>query len=201
MAKETWKCQWCGVSDTHEKDMNIELVGDKKPLKKRYHKHCHVEYLKDKKFKEEEQIKQDALDLVLKDIYGVKQIPTQAWTLLQHMRNGDPVFGKRQRISKRYKEGYDYLLIKETFEYCSETIEYWNSVKNFDGFMGAFKYALSIVIDKIYIVEQRVKDREKRKQLIEMHLEKVEAEGFEDFETSYKKPSKSSNDLSDFLDD
>lgn len=198
--KTTWKCQLCGVSDTHEDDMDFEMAGTKKPLKMRYHKDCFIEHLKAKEFRAEDQLKQDALDQTLKEIYGVSQVPSQAWTLLEKLRNGDRVFGAKQTLSKRYKEGYDYLLIKETFEYCSETIEYWNSVKNFNGFMGAFKYALTIVIDKIYIVEQRAKQREKQKIMVEKHIENIDVEDY-GYESSYKKPSKSKADITDFLDD
>lgn len=198
--KTTWKCQHCEISDTHEDDMEFEMVGDKKPVKRRYHKHCWQEHLKDKEFKADEQVKKDALNEVLKEIYGVKEIPNHAWALLEKLRGGNPVFGAKQNIGKRYKEGYEYPLIKETFEYCSDTIEYWNSVKNFDGFMRAFKYALSIIIDKIYVVEQRVKQREKQEILIEKHIENME-DGSQGFESSYKKPSKSNTDITDFLDD
>ncbi len=194
------KCQYCGLKDTDKKDMEVEVVGITKPLNKYYHKDCHKEFLKEKAFKEEEAKKMDVLDATIKSIYGVKEVPNQAFTFLQKLRNGEKVFGNSQRVTKRYKEGYDYLLIAETFEYCRDTIEYWNRVKDFNGFMGAFRYALSIIIDKIYIVEQKVKQREDQKRLIEKHFESI-SEDDHVFETNYKKPTKSKNDISDFLDD
>lgn len=198
MAKNTRKCQWCkkeGILD----DMTFEMVGKTKPVKKFFHKICHEEYLKDKKFKEKELMELDELVNTIKNIYGVKELPRTAYTLLQNLRNGERVFGNRQQVGKRYKQGYKYSLIKDTFEYCSDTIEYWNSVKNFDSFMSAFKYALTIVIDKIYYVEQREIEKEKKKRMIEKHLQEVTDSGI--FESSYKKVSKNTADISDFLDD
>jgi hypothetical protein len=175
------------------------ITTGKKPVYKRYHKHCHELYLKDKEFREQEQIKKDALNETIKEIYGVKDIPNQAWTLIACLREGNPVFGSKQKITKRYKEGYDYLLIKETFEYCTDTIEYWNRVKNFDGFMSAFKYAMSIIIDKIYVVEQRKKDRERQQMMTDKHLEELNNDEH-DFVSGFKKKEKSNTDITDFLD-
>lgn len=200
MAKRTRKCQVCGIDDTLMEEMECEIVGVKTKIPKYYHKKCYGKHLKEKKFKEEEQVKMDALNETLKEIYGVSQIPSQAWTLLQNMRNGEPVFGKRQRLSHRYKQGYDYLLIRDTFDYVSDTIEYHNRTKNFDGFMKAFKYGLAIVIDKIYFVELRNEKREQQKKMIEKHFETVSAEDME-FKSSYKRKEKSNTDITEFLDD
>lgn len=195
--KKTRVCQWCKVDDTLLEDMECEKVGK---VNKFYHKHCHQEFLKDKEFKESEKIEKDELVEVLKKIYGVKEVPRQVYPLLESLRNGLPVFGARQNIGKRYKLGYKYSLIRETFEYCSDTIEYWNKTKDFNGFMGAFKYALSIVIDKIYIVEQRVKQREDKKVLMSKHLESLDTSN-QEFKSNYKKKESKGADITDFLDD
>lgn len=200
MSKRLVTCQWCKIKDTPKDEMMFEMTNGKKPIRKNYHKHCWEDYLKHKEFLTEEQRKKDELNEVLKEIYGVKEIPNSAWVLLEKLRGGNPIFGKQQQVTKRYKEGYDYSLIKETFEYCSDTIEYHNRTKTFNGFMGAFKYALAIIIDKIYVVEQRVKNREKQQLLIEKHIENVDVEEHV-FETTYRKPKKSKADISDFLDD
>ncbi|UUV47087.1 hypothetical protein [Bacillus phage vB_BanS-Thrax5] len=196
MAKKTRKCQRCKIEDTNVEDMEFEVVGEKRPLKKFYHKHCFVEHTKEKEFKAEEAEKLDKLVETLKNIYGVSTLPPQAYPFLQKLRNGEPVYGK-QDVSKRYKEGYDYLLIEETFDYCSETIEYYNSTKGFNGFMQAFKYALSIIIDKIYFVEQRVKDRKRAEIIAQKQMEQMEFE--QEHVSNYKKPSRK-NDISAFLD-
>lgn len=200
MAKLTRKCQRCKIEDTKMEEMEFEIVGEKRKLRKFYHKHCFQEHLVEKKFKEEEAVKLDKLVQTIQKIYGVDPLPQQAFPFLQKLRNGEPVFGARQKMDKRYKEGYDYLLIEETYDYCSNTIEYYNGVKSFDGFMSAFKYALSIIIDKIYLVEQRVKQREKSRIAMERQIAQVEAED-QIFETTYKKPKKNKADITDFLDD
>lgn len=193
------KCQFCNNKDTDRKEMNFELASNGK-TKKYYHKDCWNDYLEHKEFIKDEMVKKDELNEALKNLYGVKEIPNQAWVLLEKLRGGNPVFGAKQQIGKRYREGYEYPLIKETFEYCEDTINYWLGAKNFEGFMGAFKYSLSIVIDKIYYVEQRAKEREQRESMVEKHVEKADNDESY-FESNYKKPSKTKSDISDFLDD
>lgn len=193
------KCYWCNVTDTPKDEMEFEMVGQKKPVRKNFHKGCYPAHLKDKEFKAKEQEEKDKLTEVIKKIFGVEEVPRQAFPLLEALRNGEPVFGKKQKIGKRYKEGYEYSLIKETFEYCSDSIDYWLRTKDFNGFMGGFKYSMSIVIDKIYTVEKKAKVREKKKELINKHLEQVEVED-QIFESNYKVPKKNDNDISEFLD-
>ncbi|UGO50961.1 hypothetical protein PQE70_gp108 [Bacillus phage vB_BanS_Nate] len=196
MAKRTRKCQRCKVEDTLMEEMEFEIVGEKRPLRKFYHKACYQEHLKDKQFKAEESEKLDKLVETLKEIYGVSTVPPQAYPFLQKLRNGEPVYGK-QELTKRYKEGYDYLLIAETFDYCSATIEYYNGIKGFDGFMSAFRYALSIIIDKIYVVESKVKERERAEIVADRQMKQMQNETYN---TNYKRPT-ATNDITDFLDD
>lgn len=193
----TIKCQRCGISDTTKEDLKFELVGEKKPQKKYYHENCYEEHLKDKAFKEKEREELDKLTEVIKDIYGVKVIPNNVYPFLQDLRNGNKFFGKNDY---KYKQGYSYELIAETFEYCSETIEYWNARKSFNGLSSAIRYGLAIVCDKLSVVEQRRKRVESQKTFIEKHIENVDVESLE-FESTYKKPAKSKTDISDFLDD
>jgi hypothetical protein len=178
-------------------DMKMELTNTKKPQKKYYHVECYEEYLEDKVFKEKEAQELDELRLVIQDIYGIDPLPNQAYVFLQKLRNGEPVFGSKQRTGKRYKQGYEYPLIKRTFEYCSDSIEWANANKDFSGFMGAFRYALAIIIDKIYIIEQKALEENKKDRLIEKHLEKVETP--EEFVTSFKK--KDDDDFFDIFED
>ncbi len=193
------KCQRCGEKSSKDQ-MEFEIVGKTKPLKKYYHKHCYQDFLKEKDFKEKEMRELDNLKETIEDIFNIKQLPNQAYPFLQKLRNGDPVFG-RQSVGKRYKEGYKYSLIEETFRHCEDTINYWLGVKNFNGFMGAFKYSLSIVIDKIYFVEQRAKEKEYNIKMVKEHLKHLTNEEDSMFESNYKKASKTQDDISDFLDD
>lgn len=174
--------------------MEVEFVGAKN-TPKYYHPNCFLEHLKDKEFKELERQELDKLVEVIKNIYGVKTIPNNAYPYLQDLRNGTKFFGK---YDYRYKEGYAYDLIAEAFLYCSDTIEYWNARKTFNGFTNALRYGLAIVCDKLSIVENRRKEREKQKLQIERHLENANEED-QIFEESYKKPSKRKN--TDIFDD
>src|SRR6185312_12700724 len=140
--KKTRKCQLCGIDDTLLEDMSFEEVG-KNNVKKFYHNDSFVEHRKKQDYLDKELKELDDLRVSIQKIYGIEQLPHQAYPLLQNLRMGNPVLGGRQKIGKRYREGYSYPLIQETFGYCSDTIEYWNSKKDFDGFMQAFKYALA----------------------------------------------------------
>lgn len=190
----TIKCQRCGISDTTKEELEFELVGAKN-TKKYYHKDCYVEHLKDKEFKEIERQELDKLVEVIKEIYGVKTIPNSAYPFLQDLRNGNKFFGK---YDYKYKQGYTYDLIAETFNFCSDTIEYWNGVKSFNGFVSALRYGLAIVCDKLSIVENRRKSQERQQLLIDKHLEKVNVE--DEFTTGFKKKEKTNIDITDFLD-
>lgn len=196
--KKTRKCQLCGLDDTLLEDMKFEEVG-KKLIKKYYHDKCYEEHLIKQKFIEEELEELDKLRLVIQRIYGLDPLPHQAYPLLQKIRNGESITGGKSH-GKRYKEGYSYTLIRETFEHCEDTISYWNNVKDFNGFLSAFRYALAIIIDKLYVVEQKVANKNRQELMVEKHIKNMSDEELE-FESSYKKPTKSSSDISDFLDD
>ena len=198
------KCQFCTITDTPKDEMEFELVGKAKPVKKYYHKHCYPDFLKDKEFKAKEREKKDKLVETIKKIYGIsptRQLPRQVFPMLESLRNGQEVFGN-QSTGKRYKQGYEYDLIEKTYEYCEYTIQ--DSLKNIssDGFMGVFRYGLAIVIDKIYFVEQREVEKESKKRMVERHIENVTEEDTI-FESNYKKKSSKTqdDDILDFLDD
>jgi uncharacterized protein YlaI len=193
--KKTRKCQFCKAQG-HVDDMTFEMTTGKRPVKKFYHNECYKNYLKDKEFKAKEAVELDKLVEKIKEIFGAKAIPSSIYPYLQDLRNGTRFFGKHDY---KYKQGYTYDLITETFDYCSETIEYWLSVKNFNGLTSALKYSLAIVCDKLQVVENRRKQREKQRALIEKHIENVDVEN-QEFISSYKKKNDATSNL-DFLDD
>ena len=187
------KCQHCEVTDTPKDEMEYELVGKAKKVKKYYHKHCYNTFLEEKKFKEIEAKELDELKISIENIFNINQLPHQAYPFLQKLRNGEKVFGN-QNTGKRYKEGYSYPLIKDTFEYCEDTINYWLKNKEFKGFMSAFKYSLSIVIDKIYFVEQRVAERKSREAVSE-RKEKSRNQEYQSTNFNEKKFGKKTDDM------
>lgn len=194
------KCRWCDISDTPRSNMEFEVVGKKRKSRMYYHKDCYKHFLEDKKFKEQEAKELDSLRLTIEEIFGVRQLPYQAYPFLQNLRNGEQVFGG-QRTGKRYKEGYEFSLIEETFRYCEDTIHYWLNRRDFKGFMNAFKYSLAIIIDKIYFVEQRVESQKSNMRMLEQHVEQVKAEEVNTFKSSYEKRStRTDDDILDFLD-
>lgn len=193
--KQTRICQRCRLDDTHVDDMKFELVGIKNPQKKFYHEKCFEKHMKLKEFKEQERKELDILAEKIKEIYGLKQIPNTIFPFLQDLRNGNKFFGK---YDYNYKKGYPYDLIAETFEFCASTIEYWNGRKQFNGATHAIRYGLAIVCDKIHIVDERRKKKERDKILIEQSTKNND---YEEFESNYKKPKRKENDISQFLDD
>lgn len=195
MAERKVKCQRCGITDTPKNEMEFEEIGVKKQ-KKYYHKSCFQEHLKDKEFKAKEAKELDVLVEKIKEIYGVKVIPNSAYPYLQDLRNGTRFFGK---LDYKYKQGYSYDLIAETFEYCADTIEYWNARKQFNGFIHALRYGLAIVCDRLSIVEKRRIQRERQEILIEKNTQSLNEGDFQ-FKSNYKK-KKSSVDITEFLDD
>lgn len=196
----TRKCNWCKKNDAHMDDMEFVLVGKAKPVKKFYHKgECWEEYQTDRAFKEKEAQEKLELKETIERIYKIKELPRQVYPFLEGLRNGTPVM-QGQQTGKRYKEGYNYSLIKATYEFIEETLNYYHETKDdFNGFMSEFKYGLAIVIDKIYKVEQRVKNRQIQEEKMERHIKKAKASD-DDYVSNYKKP-KDKDGIEDFLDD
>lgn len=172
VAKErTKKCAWCKISDTPKSQMEEVKAGEKNF--NHYHKGtCYESYLQEKANKEKESAELDVLVEVIKKIYGVKVLGNNAYNLLYGIRNGATHSNKNNKA----KKGYDFLLIAETFEYCTDTIEYWNAKKDFNGMDNALRYGLSIVSSKLPVVEKRKKEREKNKIAVEEHTKNIEFE-------------------------
>lgn len=201
-------CQRCKVRDTHVDDMEFEIVGKKRKVRKYYHKQCYAEHINEKKFKQDEAEKLDKLKNTIEEIYNIKMLPQQAYPFLQKIRNGENVFGGRNRNEnrKRYKEGYGYDVIERAYKICEKTIQYYNKNKfnnSSTGFMNVFKYGLTIIMDKLHIAERNIAREKMNKSMINNSLEMMidGSDGSHDaFESSYKKKDKEELDLTDFLD-
>ncbi|SDX93859.1 hypothetical protein [Thermoactinomyces sp. DSM 45892] len=187
------KCNWCKVSDTTKDEMEFETQYKQK---KYYHKDCFKKHLEDREFKDKERNELDQLVDVIKEIYDVKIIPTVAFPLLQKIRNGEEIYGKR---IKKTKEGYDFSLISEAYSHCSETIRYWNRKKEFSGFMQAFRYGLVIMSDKLPIIEKQRREQEMREEISKRRVY-TKDQHHEDREYTFVGAKKSDEmDISDFL--
>lgn len=156
------KCQWCQIKD--DQDKMIKGIHNKGYIHKSEYTSCIVEYEKDKEFKRKEQEELDELIDTIVRIMGYsgrQSIPTQFYSsYLQPFRNNDQLYG---RIQKRYKEGFSYKTIKETFEYCEKDIKKYVGQKrengNFKDVMSELKYAWAIVRNNI---ENMLRDKKKK---------------------------------------
>ena len=178
------KCQWCNTKDRDEK------VKDKKGY---YHKKCFDEFLEYKKFKEKE--KQDfalLLETICK-IHRIDLIPNQFYPFLQEIRNGSVLFGK---VKKSYKEGIEYNIIKQTYEYCQDNINWAKNNKEFKDTLQELKYGLAIIKNNI----NKIVQREKKKN--EEQRRKIKTENIDELDESNIKYNNKKNkyDISDFID-
>lgn len=196
-------CQWCKGKSPKDQ-MAVQVTGKKRKINKYYHQDkCYNEFLEDKEFKRLEAERKDNLVQEIQRIYAVKALPSTVFPLLEALRNGNRIFGK-QNMTKRYKQGYEYELIQETFAYCEDRIDYSVKVKNFNDITGAIKYGLSIVINHIHTVEKMIETRNAHAELAKekakaMRDSQTYIEDDAVFKTSFKRAD--AETLSDFLDD
>lgn len=167
------KCRWC------------KEVGDKtKMIKEKtekgssfyYHDHCHEKLLKEREDSKVAEIEYNDRDMVAKlvsEIYGIpfETMPKIFYISVGQIRHGNPVF-KGKGVTKRYKQGYDYEIIAETYRHVRKDIEWANNKKDFPSTTGAINYGLHIVLDKIAFVAKKVEKRRKSEELARIHQAK-----------------------------
>lgn len=196
------KCRWCGESSPRP-EMKKVVTGKKTKVNKYYHKdECYDEFIAEEEFKKVEQEKRDSLYKVVMEIYNTKALPNSFYIQIEGLRHGNRVF-KTQNMGKRYREGYDYDLIEETYLESKDAIEWSLKNKAFVNLGNALNYGLSIIINNIYGVEKRRERMESREHMEEV-AENVKLDNhgetiFDDFETSYK-PKKKDDDFFDIFD-
>lgn len=195
-------CRWCGgKSPRHE--MKRVVTGNKRKVNKYYHKKdCYEEFLAEEEFKKEEQEKRDSLYSKVMEIYDVKALPNQFYMQIEGLRHGNRVF-RKQNMGKRYREGYDYDLIEDTYDESRDAIEWSLQNKAFVDLGNALNYGLSIVINNIYGVEKK-KERIQSREHMEKVSENVKNENkddysFDEFDSTYK-PKEKDDDFFDIFD-
>lgn len=189
-------CRWCG----NKSEIEFMEKVTKGKTNKYYHKEeCYEAYLKEEEFKAEEALKRDSLYQKVMDIYDVKALPTSYYMQIEDLRHGNRIF-KNQKIGKRYREGYDYDLIEETYDESRSAIEWSLKNKAFVNLSNMLNYGLSIVINKIYEVERKRDTVKKREHMEEITNNTKDPMVFDDFETSYKKKKEDNEDFFDMLD-
>lgn len=194
-------CQWCG-DKSPKSEMQQVKVGITTKVNKYYHKNeCYEAFLKEEEFLAEEAIKKDNLYNTVMNIYDIKVLPKSFYMQIEGLRHGNRVF-KRQNMGKRYREGYDYDLIEESYEYSKDSIEWSLENKAFTNLANALNYGLSIIINNIYVVELRRDSRQSKDHLQEVseNLRQSDPAIMDDFESSYRKKEKDEDDISFLFD-
>lgn len=191
------KCQWCG-NKSPRSEMKQVKVGVTTKVNKYYHKEkCYDDFLEEEKFKEEEAKKKESLYQTVMKIYDIKALPNSFYMQIEGLRHGNRVF-QRQNMGKRYRQGYDYDLIEESYEFSKDSIEWSLENKAFTTLANALNYGLSIIINNIYSVEKRRESR-RSKEHMEKLSDNVKADkpsAPEEFKSSYKKKDKDEDDIS-----
>lgn len=141
-------CFWCKVKE--DKTSMIQETN-----KKYYHKKgCHQAYIKDKTFKaKERQEKDDLTDTIVRIMgySGRQSMPSSFFSsYLEPYRNDDVMYGK---LEKKYKKGFSYKTIEDTFLYCEANIRKYVGLKreknSFKDILGELRYAWKIVRENV----------------------------------------------------
>lgn len=195
-------CQYCGEKSTKDKMVQVK-VGVTTKVNKYYHEEeCYQAYLDEEEFKKEEAVKRDSLYETIMRIYDTKVLPNSFYMQIEGLRHGNRVF-KRQNMGKRYRQGYDYDLIEETYLYSEDAIEWSLDNKAFTNLANALNYGISIIINNIYNVEMK-RDSVRSREHMEAIVENVREEDnlpANLFESSYKKAKEDEHDISFLLED
>jgi hypothetical protein len=193
------KCRFCNLKDTEREEM-VKITNESpkgKTINMYYHNHCYPEKLK----QDEENKEKDYLYDVIKEVHQIKQpdIPKFFWIKINELRHGSVYIGRNTK--KRYKEGFSFNVIAETYKFCRETIEYYKKTKDFKDLSQELNYCYTIICDKIGVVQKKnakkefikakkeAEEKEQQENSVVTHTEK---------EVKYKK-QKREDDLSDFL--
>lgn len=200
-------CQACRVRDTDRDDMM-------KIKNLYYHKgECYDKVVAHAEFKRRDNEEKDYLNEVILDVHNIKTgiLPKVFWSnKIQALRNGEPF--KHKGSFKKYKEGFTYKEIAETYKRFRKKIRdginrIENSKKPFDGNIDRLNYGFAIVVDKIQTIRRNMERRERQRisdEIREKHIEENQKE-FEkniEREVSFKKKEKDDSrvaDISQFL--
>jgi len=182
------KCVHCNKKTidkySHEEGKDYHSVDGKL-----VHDYCLEEYEKNKAIIEKDKKDLDELVDYLCKFLNVKILPTNTYTMLASIRNGDNgVLGGR---AKNKKKGYGYDIILETFKTYADTMNYYLRTKNFDSVSNALRYMLAIVLNKIPMVEKRVLASRETKEEVKNETEEEIAKKMSNFkEIKRNKPKK-----------
>lgn len=177
-------------------------VGITTKVNKYYHeKDCYDAYVEEEKFKKKEAKEKDSLVQTVMDIYDVKALPNTFYMQMEGLRHGNRLFS-RQKIGRRYREGYEYNLIEESYLYSKDSIDWSLENKAFVNLSNALNYGLTIVINNMYNVEL-IRDTKRNKEHMEELSNNVKGDSIAQqyYDSSYKKAKEDEHDISFLLDD
>jgi hypothetical protein len=192
------KCKLASCGQKGDADEMIVRIthSETREYKKHYHPDCYEKQLE----MDKENADRDKLNDIIKSVHKIPEaqpIPQQFWLKIQELRHGMVIFGKKK---KRYKQGFDFDLISETYEHCRESIEYWKKNKEFASLLNELQYGFAIINDKINIVKKKRDKKEHQNKVKEAKKDNIEQNIIsEEIEVKFKK-DKSKKDISKFLD-
>lgn len=158
------KCQVC--SETVPYIERHTLAVERKDARNKYfHHECYVKYLKYKEFKKQEGIQLNQLEEVIKQIHGLKKVPSSFFSALQDVRNGT----ERYRNVKQYnyKKGATYPEIARAYELSKSDIIRIKQQKLFKDDNAELRYCLHVVLGRINQATAQLL-REERQQAIQL---------------------------------
>jgi hypothetical protein len=198
------KCQYCNLKDTEREQMmkiTKEHTNGKK-TNKYYHHECYNIFIEEEKVNEKEQEEKDRLNDIIKDIHEIKtpHLPEAFWIRLNELRHGSIYIGRKTK--KRYKEGFSFHVIAETYLYCKDSIKFYKKTKGFKSTTQELNYCYTVICDKITYVKKKLekKEFEKAKKQAETKKQQENMDiTHETRETVKYKKQKREDDLSEFL--
>jgi len=191
------KCQHCSERSDKNTMIVVEVRETSRGVRRKYcHKRCEAAYRAKQEFLNKEKKEFGELISVIKKIHGIEIVPQQFFPYLQRLRNGTVHIRNTER---KYKEGFDYKLISQTYIYVQKQIDDAKRRIQFESTLNELKYCLAIVQDKIHHVK-RMKEKWQRQKVLEKAQQEMRDTTtlYHEREYQYHK-RESGKDISNFL--
>lgn len=152
----------CRICEKQSRQADMKVV--KKSTNEYYHEgECWDKYLEKKAFNEKENKEMDYLWDVFEKVYGFP-VPSRFVHEIQDLRNGTMRYGK---VRRKYKQGYSFTLIAETYLECAESIEWAKKTKNFKDLLSECRYGLAIISNNIVNVRDKMERKARQREEIQ----------------------------------
>lgn len=198
------QCQQCKIKTPIDKMVLYVHIASTGTTKDKYFHpgKCMEQHLQEQAFKDREAKELDELYEVIKRLHRLDVLPSTFFSgYLQPLRNG--VFKMGTKV-KKYKEGIPFPLMKETYLYIENTIDWARTNRKFDGALAELKYIFAAMVDKLPIVKKRMRQSEFAKGVAAEKSQSSQSQddiAFMEREIIFKKKDNGKGrDLSDILD-